>query len=91
MQKSKNYKYFCINTVTIWHVYLTEIFLNASIRSGNELLFRILTWLQQRKQKFFRTGWRYIYIVRSLEIDPRGDEMSIYEKEGGRSPVYMRG
>ena len=24
-----------------------------------------------------------------LEIDPRGDEMSIYEKEGGRSPVYM--
>ena len=26
-----------------------------------------------------------------LEIDPRGGEMSIYEKEGGRSPVYMRG
>ena len=24
-----------------------------------------------------------------LEIDPRGGEMSIYEKEGGRSPVYM--
>ena len=24
-----------------------------------------------------------------LEIDPRGDEMSIYEKERGRSPVYM--
>ena len=26
-----------------------------------------------------------------LEIDPRGGEMSIYENEGGRSPVYMRG
>ena len=26
-----------------------------------------------------------------LEIDPRGGKMSIYEKEGGRSPVYMRG
>ena len=26
-----------------------------------------------------------------LEIDPRGGEMSIYEKERGRSPVYMRG
>ena len=26
-----------------------------------------------------------------LEIDPRGGEMSIYEKEGGQSPVYMRG
>ena len=26
-----------------------------------------------------------------LEIDPRGGEISIYEKEGGRSPVYMRG
>ena len=24
-----------------------------------------------------------------LEIDPRGGEMSIYEKEVGRSPVYM--
>ena len=24
-----------------------------------------------------------------LEIDPRGGKMSIYEKEGGRSPVYM--
>ena len=26
----------------------------TSFRSGNELLFSILTWLQQRKQKFFR-------------------------------------
>ena len=24
-----------------------------------------------------------------LEIDPRGGKMSIYKKEGGRSPVYM--
>ena len=24
-----------------------------------------------------------------LEIDPRGGEMSIYEKEGGPSPVHM--
>ena len=24
-----------------------------------------------------------------LEIDPRRGEMSIYEKEGGQSPVYM--
>ena len=24
-----------------------------------------------------------------LEIDPRGGKMSIFEKEGGRSPVYM--
>ena len=24
-----------------------------------------------------------------LEIDPRGGEMSNYEKEGGQSPVYM--
>ena len=24
-----------------------------------------------------------------LEIDPRRGEISIYEKEGGRSPVYM--
>ena len=24
-----------------------------------------------------------------LEIDPRGGKISIYEKEGGRSPVYI--
>ena len=36
------------------------IFFTASIRSGNNLLFNILTWLQQRKQKFFCSGWSYM-------------------------------
>ena len=34
---------------------------------------------------------QYITAGLHLEIDPRGGKMSIYEKEGGRSPVYMRG
>ena len=56
--RAKINDYFCINTLFGMSLQeeIVRLFFTASIRSENKLLFSILTWLQQRKQKNFLVG-----------------------------------
>ena len=76
------------------HAYNYYAWAECAWAHGHELSGRVCIWNLASFLSYLLLHCAYDNYIHTtglhLEIDPKGGEMSIYEKEGGRNPVYMR-